>query len=178
MAEAKTIARPYAEAAFALAREHGQAEAWSRMLALAARVIGDPRIAQLDADPGFDRARLADVLVGICAEGQGEEAGNFLRVLVDNRRLALLPEIAALFAQLRSEAEARVEAKVTSAYALEPSQVEAIISALKRRFGRDVDVSAEVDPALIGGVVIQAGDLVIDASVRGRLEKLAASLNL
>jgi len=118
------------------------------------------------------------VMVGICGEGQGVEAGNFLRVLVDNRRLALLPEIAELFAQLRSEAEARVEAKVTSAYALEPKQVESIVSALKRRFGRDVDVSAEVDPALIGGVVIQAGDLVIDASVRGRLDKLAASLNL
>lgn len=178
MAEAKTIARPYAEAAFALAHQRKQAEAWSRMLALAAAVVSDAQIARLDRDPGFDRARLADVVVGLCGEGQSEEARNFLRVLVDNRRLALLPEIAALFEQLRSEAEARVEASVVSAFTLEPAQVKAIAEGLKRRFRREVNVTAQVDPALIGGVLIQAGDLVIDASVRGRLNKLAASLNL
>jgi len=178
MAEAKTVARPYAEAAFALAQQRKQAEAWSRMLALAAAVVGDARIVRLDRDPGFDRARLADVVVGLCGEGQSEEAQNFLRVLIDNRRLGLVPEIAALFEQLRCEADARVEASVVSAFALEPAQVQAIAAGLKRRFRRDVNVTTQVDPALIGGVLIQAGDLVIDASVRGRLNKLAASLNL
>jgi len=178
MAEAKTVARPYAEAAFSLAQQRQQGDAWARMLALAAAVVGDVRIARLDADPGFARTKLADVVIGICGQGQSEEARNFLRVLVDNRRLGLLPEIAELFEQLRNEAEARVEASVTSAFALEPAQVQAIATGLKRRFRRDVNVTAQVDPSLIGGVLIQAGDLVIDASVRGRLAKLATSMNL
>jgi F-type H+-transporting ATPase subunit delta len=178
MAEAKTVARPYAEAAFALAQKRSQAEAWSGMLALGTIVASDARIGRLDGDPSFDRARLADVVVGICGEGQSPEAQNFLRVLVDNRRLTLLPEIAQLFEQMRCESEARVEATVISAFALDPAQVKSIAAGLKRRFGRDVNITTQVDSALIGGVLIQAADLVIDASVRGRLNKLAASLNL
>lgn len=177
MAEARTVARPYAEAAYALARERSQAPAWSGMLALAAAVVADARITHLDADPSFDRARLADVMVGLCGEGQSEQARNFLRLLVDNRRLALLPEIAALYEELRREAEARVEATVVSAFALEPAQIQSIAAGLKRRLRREVNVTTQIDTQLIGGVLIRAGDLVIDASVRGRLNKLAASLN-
>lgn len=105
------------------------------------------------------------------------DGANFLRLLSENHRLALLPEIAALYEELRAAAESRVEAEVVSAFAVEQNQLNDIAAALKKRLGRDVTLATRIDPSLVGGVVIRAGDLVIDGSVQGRLRALATHLN-
>jgi len=176
MAETKTIARPYAEAAFRLAREHRQLARWSEMLALAAAVARDEGMARLAAHPRVEHARFLGLFLGICGNHLNAEGANFIRLLVESRRLALLPEIVALYEGLRAEAEARVEATVVSAFPLETAQLEQIGAALQRRFERAVHLTTEVDKNLVGGVVIRAGDFVIDGSVRGRLAALASEL--
>lgn len=178
MAEAKTIARPYAEAAFALARERQALEPWSQMLALAAAVASDPNMTRLAADPKITGERLLALFLSVCGERLDAAGQNLIRVLIENRRLALLPEIAAVYEELKNAAEARVEATVVSAFELDASQIKRIEEALERRLRREVRVVTTVDRGLIGGVVIRAGDLVIDASVRGQLARLAANLNL
>ncbi|UCH54011.1 MAG: F0F1 ATP synthase subunit delta [Pseudomonadota bacterium] len=177
MAEAKTIARPYAEAVFALARDRKTLDAWSRMLAFAALVASDANIARLASDPKFARARLSELFINVCADQLNAEGQSLIRVLVENRRLGLLPEIVAVFEELKNAAEQRVEATVTAALALDDAQVKKIETALKKRLQREVRVTVEIDPQVIGGLLIRAGDLVIDASVRGRLERMAATLN-
>ncbi len=177
MAEKQTAARPYAEAVFALAQEHNALKAWSEMLTLLAAVARDERIQRLAGDPRIERARLFALLLDIGGKNLTAEGANFLRLLVENRRLTLLPEIAAIYESLKAEAEARVEASVTSAFPLEAAQLKTLEQGLKRRFGREVHLTATVDASLVGGVVIRAGDLVIDGSVRGRLTGLATELS-
>jgi F-type H+-transporting ATPase subunit delta len=176
MAEKLTAARPYAEAVFGLAQERNALKDWSEMLALAAAVVRDERIQRLANDPRVERARLLGLLLDIGGKQLTPEGANFLRLLVENRRLLLLPEIAAVYEDLKAEAEARIEATVTSAFPLEPAQLKTLEQGLQRRFGRAVRLTAETDPGLLGGVVIRAGDLVIDGSVRARLAGLAAGL--
>jgi F-type H+-transporting ATPase subunit delta len=177
MATPKTIARPYAEAVFALAREQQALDAWSRMLALAAVVAADPNIERLANDPKLARARLYDLIVSVCGDDLNAEGRRLIRVLVDNRRLGLLREIVEVYAELKNAAEQRIEATVTAALALDGAQIKKIETALKTRLQREVRVTVAIDPQVIGGLVIRAGDLVIDASLRGRLERLAATLN-
>ncbi|MBI3575690.1 MAG: F0F1 ATP synthase subunit delta [Gammaproteobacteria bacterium] len=176
MAEKLTAARPYAEAVFALAREQNALKAWSEMLALTAAVARDPRIERLARDPRVAHARFLGLFLDICGGHLDPKGANFVRLLVENRRLNLLPEIAALYEGLRAEAETRVEATVTSAFSLDAAQLKTLGQGLKRRFGREVRLTAAVDRSLVGGVVIRAGDLVIDGSVRGRLAALASEL--
>ncbi|MEK7191242.1 MAG: F0F1 ATP synthase subunit delta [Pseudomonadota bacterium] len=176
MAEKQTAARPYAEAVFALARERGALQAWSETLALAAAVIGDARVRRLVDDPRVERVKLLGLLLDMLDARLAPDGANFIRLLVENRRLALLPEIAALYEGLKAEAEARIEATVVSAFALDSAQRQGIEQALQRRFGRAVQLTTEVDRQLVGGIVIRAGDLVIDGSVRGRLAALATEL--
>ncbi len=193
MAEKQTAARPYAEAVFALARERDALQAWSETLARAAAVARDEGMARLAANPRVERARFLGLFLDICGDVPGRtsvagdrmsgatnrlsaEGANFIRLLVENRRLALLPEIAALYENLKAEAEARIEATVVSAFALDTAQRKGIEQALQRRFGRAVQLTTEVDRQLVGGIVIRAGDLVIDGSVRGRLAALASEL--
>ena len=173
MSQALTLARPYARAAFAIAKESGALPAWSDALAFAARVAADPQVAALLGNPKLTQADAATLLA---ADGAGEAFGNFLGLLFDNRRLALLPEISGMYDALRFEAERVVKAKVTSAAALPAAELETIKAALRRRFGRDVEVEAAVDESLIGGAVIDAGDVVIDGSLKGKLGRLEAAL--
>ncbi|MDH3514412.1 MAG: F0F1 ATP synthase subunit delta [Gammaproteobacteria bacterium] len=177
MAERRTTARPYAEAAFALARDARRLKPWSDMLALLATVAGDAALQRLLDDPRLPRERLAGLIIDI-GGGHLDAAGrNFVRLLAENRRLALLPEIVELYEALRAEAEAVIEADVTSAYALSETEQEKIRAALRRRLGREVRITTYVDASLLGGIVIRAGDLVIDGSVRGRIAALATHLN-
>ncbi len=176
MAEKQTAARPYAEAVFALAKERSALKNWSEMLALLAAVAQDAHIQRLAHDPRVERTRLFALLLDIGGKNLTAEGANFVRLLVENRRLTLLPEIAAIYESLKAEAEARVEASVTSAFPLEPAQLKTLEQGLQRRFGRAVHLTATVDASLVGGVVIRAGDLVIDGSVRGRLAGLATEL--
>jgi F-type H+-transporting ATPase subunit delta len=177
MAETKTVARPYAEAVFQLAQQTDELSRWSERLALLAGVAVDDDIAQLAKDPRVPRERLAGLLLTICGDRLGPNGENLVRVLAENRRVPLLPQIHALFETLSAEAEGRVEATVISAFALDTTQKQNIEQTLKRKFGREVNLTAEVDKDLIGGIVIRAGDLVIDGSARGRLRALASKLN-
>ncbi len=177
MSQALTLARPYARAAFGVARDAGALPAWSEALALAARIAADPQAAALLGNPRLTRAEVGTLLAPpASAQGIGEAFGQFLGLLFDNRRLHLLPEIAGLFDELRFEAERVVRAKVTSAAALSGGELETIKAALRKRFGREVEVDASVDESLIGGAVIDAGDVVIDGSIRGKLERLQSAL--
>ncbi len=173
MSQAMTLARPYARAAVAVARDASRLPAWSDALGFAARVAADPQVAALLGNPKLTRD---DALVLLAPDAAGEEFSNFLGLLFDNRRLGLLPEIAGLFDELRFEAERVVRAKVTSAVALPAAELETIKAALRRRFGREVEVETAVDPALLGGAVIDAGDVVIDGSLKGKLGRLQAAL--
>lgn len=174
MSNALTLARPYARAAFALAREHGRLAPWSHLLGFAATLAADTRVATLLSHPSLG---LDDALVLLLPNGEVDpNFRQFLSVLADNRRLALLPEIAAQFEALRAEAEHVVQVRVTSAATLDAAEVESLSVALKRRFGADIALTQAVDAGLIGGAVIDAGDVVIDGSVRGKLARLEAAL--
>lgn len=173
MSQALTLARPYARAAFAAARDAGRTAAWSQALALSARIAADPQVQSMLGHPQLG----ANDAVALLAAGDGDEAyARFLALLADNRRLELLPEIAGLFEQQRAEAERIVKARVTSATELQPPELANIVNALRARFGREVEVETAVDPSLIGGAVIDAGDVVIDGSLRGKLERLQSVL--
>ena len=173
MSQALTLARPYARAAFALARDNGVLAPWSQALAFAARVAADPRVASLLGNPKLTDADAATLLAPDDAD---DSFGRFLALLADNRRLALLPEIAGLYDELRLEAERVVKARVTSATALPEAELATIREALKKRLGREVEIEAAVDETLIGGAVIDAGDVVIDGSLRGKLDRLQSAL--
>lgn len=177
MAEKQTLARPYAEAVFELAQARGALKPWSEMLAFVTTVAADENMQRLAADPRVDRARFRELFLEVCGKNLDDVGANFVRLLVENRRLNLLPEIVAQYETLKAEAEARVEATVTSAFALEPEQMKSLSEALKRKLGREVNLTAQVDKTLMGGIVIRAGDLVIDGSVRGRLADLATHMS-
>ena len=177
MAEKKTAARPYAEAAFRLAQERGELTSWSEMLALAAAVAADARMQRLAFDPHIGRARLTQLFLEIGGTHFTTEAGNFIRLLVENRRLTLLPEIMQLFELLKADAEKRIDATVTSAFALDEAQKHQIEQMLRRKLARAIQLTVQIDKTLLGGVVIRAGDLVIDGSVKGRLQELSSSLS-
>ena len=173
MSQALTFARPYARAAFALAREQNRLSEFSRQLAFAALAVSQPPVQSVLGDPRVTAAQLVDVLL---PPGADDTFRRFLEVLGDNRRLPLLPEIAGLFDQLRAEAERIVQAKVTSAQPLDASELAKLQAALKKRFGREVEVETAVDPALIGGAIIDAGDVVIDGSIKTKLARLGTAL--
>ncbi len=177
MSDATTLARPYAQAVFKLAREENDLAGWSARLALAARVAADPDMGRLIASPRVDRQEAARVFVEVCGQPLGPEGANLIRLLAENRRLALLPAIAELYEALRADAEGVVEAQLVAARDVDEAQRQRIAEALQQRLGRRVQLSCQTDPALLGGAVVRAGDLVIDGSVRGRLQKLAGVLN-
>ena len=174
MSQEITLARPYARAAFGLARDAGAFAAWSDALAFSARVAVDPQAQPLLGHPGLARE---DAVALLAPEGAQEGFRDFLALLARNGRLALLPEIAGLYEDLRADAEQVVRATVTSATDLPATELDAIRAALARRFGREVELSVAVDDALIGGAVISAGDVVIDGSLRGKLARLQSALS-
>jgi len=177
MTERTTLARPYAEAVFRLAHERKTLAAWSEMLQLAAAVTADPQVAALIDNPRVAREQFVAFFLDVTGKKLDKDAANFIRLLSENHRLVLLPEITALYELLRAQTEGRVEAEVVSASAVSAAQLKDIAAALKKRLGRDIDLSTRIDPALIGGIVIRAGDLVIDGSVQGKLRALATHLN-
>lgn len=177
MAERTTISRPYAEAAFSYAKEKKTLAEWSYLLQLMAAVVKDAAVTALVDDPSGPREKIVEIVSDICADNIDETGVNFIRLLLENGRLLLMPDISVLFDQLKADADGSLEAKVTSAYALTQSQSKAIASGLTKKLGRDVSVVSEVDKSLVGGVVIRAGDLIIDGSVSGYLRELSSQLN-
>ena len=175
MSETLTLARPYARAAFASAQAGDALADWSSKLGFAAQVVADPRIHSLIGDPRVSNNALTALLLPP-GETSQTPFTQFIALLVLNHRVDLLPDIAALFEELKRESERVLKVTVRSAVPFVNGQVEAIKTALKKRFGRDIELEQRVDPGVIGGAVIDAGDMVIDGSVRGRLERLENAL--
>jgi len=176
MAEKTTIARPYAQAVIDLAKESGEMSKWSQMLELAAAVAADPTMDQLIHSPRIEAEELLTVFLDVCGDKLNDTGKNMVRVLADNDRLSLLPEIAELFEQQRAESEGTVKAEVISATPLSDAQQSALAQALKKRLGREISLDCTTDESLLGGAIIRAGDTVIDGSAVGRLEKLKLEL--
>lgn len=170
-----TLARPYARAAFELAQEKGTLDAWWKALHFAAGVAQDPRIAALRSDPHVEPEQLAALHLPPDVASDTPFA-RFLGELAGRGRMVLLPEVFTLFDALRRESESILKVTVTSAMPLDTDQTEKIKASLKRRFQREIDIDAEVDPSLLAGVVIDTGEQVIDGSARGRLQRLASVL--
>jgi F-type H+-transporting ATPase subunit delta len=174
MAEKVTLARPYAKAAFEAARDGKDFARWSEMLAAAAATVADARVVKLLSSP---RVSPADLVELIAEASRADERGrNFLNTLAINRRLAVLPEVAAIYEELRAEVENVTDVHITSAVQLDEAQRTRLAAALKKRLKREVRLHCDVDAGLIGGAVVRAGDFVIDGSLKARLERLATQL--
>ena len=176
MAETVTIARPYAEAAFRLAREESALERWSQMLHFLSIVVQDEGIARGIGDPNMTGRQLESLVVGVCGEQLDGAGRNFVQVLVDNDRLGVVPVIRALFEDLKREQEGVLEAQITSAFVLDDEQLSRLVRRLETKYQRKVSAQVSVDPQLIGGVKIVVGDKVLDATVRGKLDAMAVAL--
>jgi F-type H+-transporting ATPase subunit delta len=176
MAERTTTARPYAKAIFALARKANTLGATSQGLQRAAAVVVDPRVHALLGSPHVTPAQLAELVTGVAGPGLDEDSRNFVSLLAQNRRLGFLPEIVALFEQMKADVENAVDVEVVAASQLTPDQQSRYAAALQKKLGRQVRLHTRVDGSLIGGAVLKAGDLVIDGSIKGRLERLAIEM--
>ena len=183
MADNSTIARPYAQAVFELAHEAGELDIWSASLDTAGQLLGDGEVVTYLGDPDFSDAQRLDFLTGLfdkagadVLSGKDRRGGNFLKLLLEYGRIAVLPEIAEHFETLKAKVENVVDVTVTSANPISSEQQDTIAVALHARLGRDVVLATEIDESLIGGAVIRAGDVVIDGSLRARLSGLANAL--
>jgi F-type H+-transporting ATPase subunit delta len=180
MAEAATIARPYAKAAFMSARDAKALPAWSEALQKSTALVLDTTIADLLSNPQLSLDQIESMFAGLGGAAVAADFDahwqNFIRLLAQNKRLDVLPEISAQYAMLRAQFENELDVQVTSAVPMNAEQQGKLAEALKKRFKRDVRISSGVDPNLLGGAVIRAGDLVIDGSIHGRLQRLASEL--
>ncbi|WP_028110371.1 F0F1 ATP synthase subunit delta [Ferrimonas futtsuensis] len=175
MSELTTVARPYAKAAFEFAVEHQAIDKWQGQLDFAAAVAENDAIAEL-LNGAIAVDQLAEIFIKVCDENLDEFGQNLVKVMAENGRLAVLPQVATLFKQMADEQASLVEADVVSATELSDEQKQKIAESLEKRLERKVKLNCTVDPQLIAGVVINAGDLVIDGSVRGKLNRLADTL--
>lgn len=176
MAELATLARPYANAAFDIAKGDGALNEWSRMLALLGSAAQTSAVQRLLESPDLEDSAKALRLGDLFRTELNDRSKRFLSVLAENKRLSLLPEIAAQFEERRAEEEQVLDVEVVAAYPLTPEQERKLADALGRKYGREINMSSRVDESLIGGAVIRAGDTVIDGSIQGKLEKLKETL--
>jgi len=175
MAELATIARPYAEALFRVAQS-GNLVAWSGLVTEMAQIAANPDFQALASNPKVSEQQVSDTLLALLKSPVGAEAKNFIAMLVENGRLALLPEIAAQFHALKNAQEGAADARITSAFALSDAQVADLMAALEKKFGRKLNPSVTVDESLIGGVRVVVGDEVLDTSVRAKLQQMHVAL--
>ncbi|MFT6286300.1 MAG: F-type H+-transporting ATPase subunit delta [Alcanivorax sp.] len=177
MAELSTLARPYAKAVFEFARDNSDLSQWSTQLETVAAVSQDSTMMAVFSNPSLTAEQQAQTLSDICGDELDTQGRNFVAILADNKRLALLPEIYSLFAKYKANQEKSVDVEVVSAFDLADSVRDRLAEVLGKKLERDVKVSTTTDSSLLGGVLIRADDLVIDGSVRGRLNKLAEAMN-
>lgn len=176
MSEAITIARPYAQAAFDFAKQKGELKSWSEFLGVAAAAASDEQVSALIESPKVSASQMLELMKALTNDAAGQPGQNFIHLLIEESRLPVLPEIAVQFEKLRSEEEKSVDVEVNSAVALDEAYKQKIAAALKARLGREIRLHCEVDAALMGGMVIRAGDKVIDGSVRTRLAEMSSAL--
>jgi F-type H+-transporting ATPase subunit delta len=177
MAELQTIARPYAEAAFDLARESNALPAWSQALKYAADIAGDAGMKTALDSPKLEAAAKETLFLSVAGDNLSAEARSFIRVLIEADRIAVLPEISTLFEARKNAVENVALAQIESAVALTDDQLQSLKGALARHFGKTIEATVSVNPALIGGARITVGDRVIDGSVQGKLTTMANDLS-
>jgi F-type H+-transporting ATPase subunit delta len=176
MSELVTMARPYATAVFKRAKESDSAAKWSKELAFLKAMLNDELIFRVIHDPKVKKTDLFELLIGICDEQFDDEGRNFLRLLIENNRLSLVPAIAELFEIYKSQDEGTIDVDISTAYTFSKEDKHRFDEALRKAFGKKVNMHIHVDKSLIGGVLVRAGDQVIDGSVRGQLQQLAQRL--
>ena len=176
MAEAISVARPYAVAAFDEANKLGELKSWSDMMGSAANAVVNPEVHALITSPRVTHGQLENLMLALCGDKLSVMQINFIKLIVENQRLILLPEIAAMFESMRAEAEMSVDVVVTSAFDLDAAQKQKITAAMKKRMGREIRLTCETDRELLGGIIIRAGDKVRDGSARSNLAELANAL--
>lgn len=177
MAELSTIARPYADALFETARASGEGlEHWLAVVEELAALMSHPQVAQVVADPKLGDSQVVDLLAGMVKQPLPPAGANFLKLLVANQRLVVLPEVAVQFRQLKNRADGVADCLIETAFPLADGQVNELLAALAKRFGTRLRPTVQVNPALIGGVRIAVGDQVLDNSVRARLNQMQTAL--
>jgi F-type H+-transporting ATPase subunit delta len=176
MAEPSTLARPYAKAAFEYAMAAKKLQPWFDALSLSAAIAAQARVAKALSSSALTAEQKALVFIDVCGDQMDEKIKNFIHTLASNKRLALLPYIKELFAAMKAQQEKSIEVEVTTAYELSPDLIDKLAQALCAKLNRSVSVQSSVDKSLLGGVIIHAGDMVIDGSIRGRLAKLAEAM--
>ena len=175
MAELATVARPYAEALFRVAQQ-GDLAAWSAIVAELAQIGANPDVQAFAANPNVKHAQLADTIASLVKSPLNAEAKNFIAMLAENGRVALLPEIGAQFAVLKNAQEGAADATIHSAFDLSADQLNPLVATLEKKFGRKLNPTVAVDPSLIGGVRVVVGDEVLDTSVRAKLQQMHSAL--
>jgi len=176
MSELATLARPYAAAVFKRAKETHATAKWSETLAFMSAVLNDENISVIVDNPKVNKERLSALMLDICQGQINQENENFLKLLVHNNRLSLLPSIAKLFEAFKAEDEGYVEVEVLTAYSLSKEAKQDFTATLEKTLGKKIHMNVTVEKSLIGGVLVRAGDRVIDGSIRGRLQQLAKRL--
>lgn len=176
MAEAITVARPYAEAVYKLAVNNQDLSEWSKMLQLAAEIAEDDGVKRLIGNPVISAKQLGEIFLEIGKNKFNSGARNLIMLLADNKRILVLPQISQLFEQLKAQHEGVLEAKIVSAFAMEGRQLKKLIEDLERKFKRKIEAQVRIDSELIGGVKVEIGDEILDASIRGKLEAMAVAL--
>lgn len=176
--EISSIARPYAEAAFAHASETDKLDLWSEMLQFMAIAIQDEAMKKVIGNPAINSENLTRLLLDIGGGRLNEEGQNLVKLLVANKKVPVMPEIAAQFEALKNQKAGAIDVIITSAFEMKPAQEKVIADALKKKFDREINISNEIDTNLIGGIRIKAGDMVIDGSIKGQLQQLAYELGI
>ncbi|RIZ66024.1 MAG: F0F1 ATP synthase subunit delta [Methylococcales bacterium] len=176
MSELATLARPYAAAVFKRAKETQSAPKWSKSLAFMSAVLKNQDISVVVDNPKVDKQRLSALMLDICQGHVNEESENFLKLLVHNNRLRLVPTIAKLFEAFKADDEGYLEVEVKTAYALSKEAKQEFTVTLEKNLGKKIHMNVAVDKSLIGGVLIRAGDKVIDGSIKGRLQYMQKAL--
>lgn len=176
MAELTTMARPYAKAAFEFARDSGALDQWSGALGFLAEAVSNDTVQGKIDDPAVGDSELLQLFQAVAGEHMNDQFTNFVKLLIENDRLLALPDVAALFEIMKADAEGAVDVDVTSVEPVSEDYKRSLAEALRTKLGRDVRLNFSLDESLIGGALIRAGDLVIDGTVRGRLNQLAGAL--
>ncbi|VAW96300.1 ATP synthase delta chain [hydrothermal vent metagenome] len=178
MAEKSTIARPYAQAAFDIAKTKNDLKPWSEMLQFLSAVTSDVTMVGMIQNPQFQTQDLIDAVLKIGGDRLNTDVQNFVRVVAGNKRLIVLPEIAQAFETHRANEEGTIDAQVISAFKLNAAQKKELVTALKKRLDREINLTTKIDKSLIGGSIVRAGDMVIDGSITGQLDKLGHKLGV
>ncbi len=176
MADFTTAARPYANAVYDIANETATLGSWSDALANLANVVNDAQMSELLNNPEMGKEQKGELLIKVLADKLNEQQQNLVKLMAENGRLVIMQDVQEQFEVTRAKAENKVEAEVVSAFELSAQQTDELINTLKNKLGCDITLTTTVDESLIGGVVIKAGDTIIDASMKSQLDSLALSL--